>query len=401
MSEINRPVRVLQIAIGGKTFSGVASYLYQQYKQIDKTKVHYDFLFTKENSMSLVMHDSVFTDSRFYELKATRKNSTSNDYGKITRKIDQILDSVKYDYIVVNTSVVAVIAACLRPAKKHGIKLIAHAHNTEIVLGQGAFRRKIAPIMKVVDAHYRKRIRKSAFYMFGCSEDAGEVTFGQGTTKSSNFMVVRDAIDLRKFSSDDLMRREVRAETKTSSDVFVIGNIGKLSKSKNQMFLLDIFSEIRKRNIISELWLIGDGVDKEMLEKHAEEMHVRSDVKFFGQRSDVNRLMQGMDSFVFTTLSEGLGIVAIEAQAAGLPTIVSDGVPDDVLLSELITKVPLCCSTGEWADAVLNQRSQFPDRVNVQEKLENAGYDMSVEAKKIEKFYIDNFGKRIHEEVVS
>ncbi len=122
----NRPVKVLQVQIGGKTFSGVASYLYQYYKNMDHNLVHYDFLFCRENSMELVQDDPVLKDSKFYVLNAVK--GKSNDYIAIKRGVNKILKDENYDAIVVNTSIVAVIYACLLAAtRSRSTKFIAHA----------------------------------------------------------------------------------------------------------------------------------------------------------------------------------------------------------------------------------------------------------------------------------
>ena len=97
--------------------------------------------------------------------------------------------------------------------------------------------------------------------------------------------------------------------------------------------------------------------------------------------------MQGMDCFVFTSLSEGLGIVAIEAQAAGLPTSVSDGVPDDVLLSDLAQKIPLSLDEKEWASLVLKQMDSFQTRKDAYVQLRDAGFDIMTETTRVMEFY--------------
>ena len=109
---------------------------------------------------------------------------------------------------------------------------------------------------------------------------------------------------------------------------------------------------------------------------------------FLGLRMDVPDLMQAMDAFVFPSLSEGLGIIAIEAQAAGLPTIISDGVPDDTLITPQAGRVPLSASPEEWAKAILAQIRAFPDRTANAEAFSRSGYDIADEAGKITDLYI-------------
>lgn len=379
---------ILQVLSGNNHFTGVASYLYQQYIHMDRTEVHYDFFLCKENSMESVMQDPIFSDSEFYVIHARTRRTRSTDYGRIMRELDLILRKKHYDAVVVNTSIVAITYACLLVTDRHPeTRLIAHAHNTDLVLPKGALRNKIAPIMKAVDELLRRQIRNKAFALFACSVKAGAVTFGAEAVKQKNFMVVRDAIDLDAFRLEPGIRNQVRAEMGSRDGCLVVGNVGSLKKRKNQSFLLEVFREIAAKRENAQLWIIGSGEDMEMLQNKASGFGIKDKALFLGQRTDVSRLMQGMDCFVFTTLSEGLGIVAIEAQAAGLPTSVSDGVPDDVLLSDLAQKIPLSFSAKQWAELAIKQVDRFPNRADVSAQLRDAGYDIAAETARVKDFY--------------
>lgn len=379
---------ILQVLSGNKHFTGVASYLYQQYTYMDRNEVHYDFFLCKENSMEFVMKDPIFADSEFYVIHARMRRTRSTNYPLIMRELNRVLSKKHYDAVVVNTSINAITYACMTVTKRHpGTRLIAHAHNAGLVLREGALRRKLAPVMGAAEEFFRKKVRENAYALFACSAEAGQVTFGAKAVKQKNFTVIRDAIDLEAFRFQPRVRAEVRAEMGVPDGCLVIGNVGSLIKRKNQSFLLDVFREIESKRDNVRLWIIGSGDNLEKLQDKAAELGIKDKVVFCGQRSDVSRMMQGMDSFVFTTLSEGLGIVAVEAQAAGLPTTVSDGVPDDVLLSELARKILLSAGAGEWADQVLKQTDSFPDRKDVFARLQDAGYDITTETAKIKDFY--------------
>lgn len=379
---------ILQVLSGNSHFTGVASYLYQQYRHMDRAEIHYDFFLCKENSMESVMRDPIFSGSEFYVIHARTRRTHSTNYVRIMRELDRILNEKQYDAVVVNTSIVAIIYACMKVTAKHPkTRLIAHAHNTDLVLPKGALRGKIAPIMRMVDELFRRQIRKKAFALFACSREAGAVTFGTEAVKQKNFMVVRDAINLEAFRFNPQIRNKVRSEMGSRDECLVVGNVGSLRKRKNQSFLLEVFREIVAKRENAQLWIIGSGDDMEMLQNKASELGIKDKVLFLGQRTDVSNLMQGMDCFVFTTLSEGLGIVAIEAQAAGLPTNVSDGVPDDVLLSDLAQKIPLSLDAKQWAELVMKQMECFPNRADVSAQLREAGYDISSETARVKDYY--------------
>lgn len=380
--------KILQVFSGNTTFSGVASYLYQQYLHADRSRIRYDFFACKENSMALVMDDPVFAGSRFFFANARTRKTRSTNYFKIMRELDRVLSGDAYSAVVVNTSIVAIVAACLHVVRRHpGVRLIAHAHNAGLVLPSKAMRRFVAPLVDWADGWCRAYIRKHAFALFGCSEDAIRVSFGESAVRQQNSMVVHDAIELPKFRFDSAIARQVRREAGAGESTFVLGNVGKLEKRKNQAFLLDMFACLHAQRPDSQLWLVGDGPDRAMLEAKAKALALSGDVRFLGQKTDVHRWMQGMDAFAFCTLSEGLGIVAIEAQAAGLPTLVSDGVPDDVLLTPLAEKVPLARGPQVWAEKMLALRDAFPSRPDVFPALRQAGYDIGEETRKIMEFY--------------
>lgn len=380
--------KILQVFSGNTTFSGVASYLYQQYLHADRSRIRYDFFGCKENSMALVMDDPVFADSRFFFANARTRKTRSTNYFRIMRELDRVLSEDDYAAVVVNTSVVAIVAACLHVVRKHpGVRLIAHAHNAGIVLPSKAMRRRIAPLAAWVDGRCRAFIRKHAFALFGCSEDAIRTSFGGEAVGRKNSMVIHNAIDLPKFRFDPDVARQVRLEAGTPESAFVLGNVGKLQKTKNQTFLLDLFAALRAQRPGAELWLVGDGPDRAMLEAKARDLALSGAVRFLGQKTDVHRWMQAMDAFAFTTLSEGFGIVAIEAQAAGLPTLVSDGVPDDVLLSPLAKKLPLSAGPQAWAGEMLALHAAHPSKPDVSDALCRAGYDIGAETRKVMEFY--------------
>lgn len=375
------PAKILQVQIGGNTFSGVSSYLYQYYRQMDHHAVHYDFLFCRDNSMELVKDDPALAGSKFYVLNA--KKGGSNDYLKIARGLHQVLSNEHYDAVVINTSIVAVIYACLLGARGiPGIKFIAHAHNTDLVLGKGSIRAKLLPLMRGADQVLRNIIRRRADYLFACTEAAGEMTFGKNSTKSVKFKLVKNAIDTDAFVFKEDVRRKVRTAFQNADSTYVYGNVGSFCKRKNQTFLIRTFEKIHGQNPDTELWLIGDGKDREQIESLIAQLKLQNAVRLLGQRSDVSELMQGMDFFVFPTLSEGLGIVAIEAQAAGLSTVVSDGVPKDVLITDRVMMLELEKGENFWAQRLLSL--QRPEHRNeVRQAIENAGFDIKREAEKL------------------
>ena len=170
------------------------------------------------------------------------------------------------------------------------------------------------------------------------------------------------------------------------SEEFVIGHIGNFATVKNQSFLVDIFKKVHEKNSKTKLIMVG-GCDRSLIENKVSSLHLENDVIFTGARSDVADLLQAFDVFVFPSLYEGLGIVAIEAQASGLHTICSDVIPKETQITDLIEYVSLEESPEKWADTVLKYNNHY-DREDTSKQIRAAGYDIHTTAKKVQSFYL-------------
>lgn len=160
-----------------------------------------------------------------------------------------------------------------------------------------------------------------------------------------------NGIALSRFRFDPKQREAARAELGCSDGV-LIGNVGRLCYQKNQEFLLDILPAILTREPRARLLLVGEGADEEKLRSRAAALNIADRVIFYGVTGGVERLLWAMDVFAFPSRFEGLGIVAIEAQAAGLPVVCSEHIPIEALLSPETRRVPLSDAAG-WAEALL------------------------------------------------
>ena len=161
--------------------------------------------------------------------------------------------------------------------------------------------------------------------------------------------------------------------------------MGTLSTPKNHRFLLQIFSELYQRRPDAVLLLVGEGVLRGQLAAQAEAAGFRDQVFFLGDRNDVPQLLQAMDAFFFPSLYEGLGIAAIEAQAAGLPTIVSDRVPCEVCMTECSKRLPLEAGPSVWADAALKLADS--ERRDGAVRVAGAGFGLQNSASWLAAFY--------------
>ena len=205
--------------------------------------------------------------------------------------------------------------------------------------------------------------------------------------KEGKVSVLKNAIDIKNFCFSEETRKKYRQELGID-DQLLIGHVGRFQTQKNHDFLVDIFYEISKKDSSAKLLLVGEGPLQEKIKDKVAGLGITDCVIFAGVRDDVANLMQAMDVFLFPSLFEGLGIVLVEAQAAGLPCVASKTViPEEVRLTEEFEFIDLEESAQVWAERVLGIKGT-ENRLDGQDKVLKAGYDIKTSAKELETFYL-------------
>ena len=219
-------------------------------------------------------------------------------------------------------------------------KIILHSHNTSET-GAGRLWKMIYPSLSSF-------LSKYADIRCACSAEAGKELFGSLPVK-----IVPNGIDTAKFAFNAEIRTKKRKELAISNGTFAVGIAGRLMEQKNHSFLLDVFKEILKIRQDSVLLIAGDGPLQEMLQNKAEMLGISKNIRFLGVRNDIAELYQSFDCFVLPSIYEGFGIVCIEAQAAGLPCIVSDAVPKSAAITNTL-RLSLIDSPENWARQIID-----------------------------------------------
>lgn len=254
----------------------------------------------------------------------------------------------------------------LKCAAKWGIKVrVAHSHNTGFQTRN--------PLSIAMGNLMMKPMRRYATHWVGCSKLACEWLFGKGCVERGEAKVILNGIDSTLFVYDENVRKEVRKEI-GMEDKFIIGHVGRFVNQKNHTFLLDIFAEVAKRREDAVLVLIGIGELMDAMKQKAAALGISDKVLFAGFHDDRNRYMQAMDSFLFPSLYEGLSVVLIEAQAAGLPVFTSDTTTTETQYSQHIKFLSLQQSAAEWAEEIL--KVGRVERKNMTETLDKAGFEI-------------------------
>lgn len=239
----------------------------------------------------------------------------------------------------------------------------------------------------IIRTYFKKRMMPYLTHLFMCGEESGKWLYGD--KNKSRFIMLNNAIDAAVYSFDASKREEMRRQLGLTGEL-VIGHVGRFNPQKNHAFLLDIFAALLKKEPNAVLLLVGGGADMPKIQAKVQELGIAERVRFLGVRSDVADLMQAMDVFVFPSLYEGLPVTMVEAQASGLPCIISDKVPPECILTEgLVNIMPLSASPEAWAEKILTMRAV--PRTDLREEIAAHGFDITTEAVKLQEFYLDAY----------
>lgn len=370
-----QPKRVLEVGMT-RNWGGLETYLMQQFRHLDPARVHYDFVNITGEYDICFQQEILEAGSSIYRVCSRHRNPLKHylEWQQLLR-----CHAGEYDAIVLNANSLEYVYPLVL-AKALGIPCrVFHTHSSGFEHAIGAARRALI-------AMNQRLLRASATDYFACSELAGRATFEQGTA----FRVIHNAIDVTAYRYDPVRRAMVR-EALGLGDALVLGHVGRFSYPKNHAFLLDVFATVHRARPDAILLLVGDAVgDTSYLDaahEKAKALGLEECVRFLGMRQDVPDLLQAMDAFLLPSHFEGLGIVGIEAQAAGLPTYASDTLPRDLAVTSLIHFLPLGRAEA-WTDAVLQGMGQ--PRRDTTDEIRRAGYDIDEETRKMEEFFCSN-----------
>ena len=367
----NEPIRILQV-IGIMNRGGAESMIMNLYRNIDRAKVQFDFV---ENSLEHAAYDDEILSlgGRIFRCP----HFTGKNYFQYKKWWEKFFREHASEYHVIHGHIGSTASIYLGIAKKHGLFTIAHSHSSGTDHS----------IRSTLYALVSFRTRFIADYFFACSEVAGIDRFGKSTTQQNNYRVLCNAIDTPLFRYNAAIRKEMRHQLDIQNE-FLVGHIGRFTIAKNHTFLLDIFKAIADAKSDIRFILVGDGAIRSEMEDKAEKLGIKDRIIFTGVRSDVNRLMQAIDVFVFPSLFEGLPVTLVEAQASGLPCVISDKVPQEsILTKKLVTVKRLEDSPKEWAEHIISRLSEV--RNDHSEEIKEKGYDVKQTAKWLEEFYLE------------
>lgn len=367
-----KPIRILQENVIMDP-GGIESLLMNLYRHIDRDIIQFDFMLHRANK-------GVYDD----EIRKLGGNIyISEPFNPFHH--EKYLNSMRT--IINNHPEYKIIHAHselnywpLKIAKQLGVPIrISHSHNAKSTIN-----------LKYMFLCYEKAfIKNVATDWFMCSTLAGEWTYGKKAVKDGKCIFLKNGIETQNYVYNRKIREEKRKELGIT-DNFVIGHIGRFMQQKNHTFLIDIFSKVKKMNPKSKLLLVSEGRLFDDIKQKVSSYGLQNDVLFLGFRSDVNKLMQAMDVFVLPSLWEGLPFTLIEAQAAGLPCVISDVISDESIVTDLIKKESLKQSAEVWAKEILDIYNA-KTRKDTSNLVKEAGFDIQTSAKWLQEYYLKRY----------
>ncbi len=364
-------LRVLH-SVSNMARAGIETMLMNYYREMDRSQIQFDFL---ANKPAPGEYDEEIRSMRGRVFVSPGLNPLH--YPQYRRYVADLLHG-NPDIRILHAHNEAMGYYALQSAKDAGLKVrIAHAHNTQIIHD---YKYPLKLICKQL-------LPGAATDYWSCGRDAGIYYYGEKRWNESGF-ILHNAIDVSRFA----FRQEVRDRMRQLHGLekcFVIGHVGRFNVQKNHSRLLDVFTETAKAVPNARLALIGIGELEQSVKEKARTLGIQDKVLFLGQMSDVSEWYQAMDCFVMPSLFEGLPVVGIEAQAAGLPCIFSDRVTDEVLLSPEARRISLRADDAEWAREIVAASQTGTDRNQGMVTVRQAGYDIHTEARKLQEIYLE------------
>lgn len=346
---------------------GLETMLMNYYRHIDRRKVQFDFLVHRDFEAE---YDSEIKalGGRIYRLPKLNPFSP-----KYLSALNNFFKEHK-GYSIVHSHLDCMSAIPLKYALKHGIKTrIAHAHANNQTKDKKY-------LLKLI---FKKFIPRYASHLFACTDSAGSWMFN-----GKEFTVLKNAIDTEKYVFSSSKQQKIRNEFNIPKDAFVLGHVGRFDPPKNHSFILSVFSSLIKKLPNSYLLLVGKGALEEDIKKTATSLKIAQRVIFAGSRDDVALILSAMDAFIFPSLYEGLGIAVIEAQAAALPCIISEGVPSECDLTGLVKQLNLSDGEEIWSSAVIPKSGY--SRGDMSAVIKAAGFDIRSNTEILQKFYLES-----------
>lgn len=363
----SRPIRVAQI-MGKLWAGGVEAVVFNYYREIDKTKIQFDFYYDSDSTVE-PPQELIDMGARFIKIPP---------YQKLPIYLQSLKRHFKENhYEIVHSHINTLSVFPLYAAWREGVPVrIAHNHS---VPGGKEFKRNILKYL----LRYFSKIFPTDY--FACSEKAGRWMFGDKDFDNDKVFILNNAIDFDKFKINSIESQELKKKLKLENK-FVIGHVGRFTFAKNHSFLLDVFREICKKRENAVLLLVGDGELHNKIVAKIQDMGIENRVILIGKVSNPEKYYGLIDVMVLPSVFEGLSMTVVESQVAGIPAVISKAIPEEAIISNGCQYHRISESPLEWATAAMKMENM---QVNIDERSEK--YDIRKQQKKLTDWYLEYF----------
>ena len=365
-----KKIKVLMLVPNLFVANGVASFVMNYLRNLNHDEVQVDIASYKEGD-SVYYAEVEAAGGKMFFLPGIKNLP---EHVKVCNKI---LSDGRYDIIHDNTLHISI--PMMWCAKKAGVPVrILHSHNSK--MGE-------TPAKAFRNRFFLPALRSLATNYAACSQLAGHAMFG-----NREFTVIPNVIQTEKYRFDPIVRKQVR-QNMNAQDKVVVGTVGRLAEQKNPFFAIDVFAKLLKKVPDAEYWWAGSGPLQEQVKTYVEEKKLTNYVKLLGSRNDTVELYQGMDVFFLPSLFEGLPVTGVEAQAMGLPMVVSDTVTKEMVYTDLVDYVDLKELKEVWAKHLEDMMSKKIERSKYEEQLKYSEYSNYMCGKNLLYIYIEMLKK--------
>lgn len=356
-------IRVLQM-IGALEMGGSQALVMNLYRHMDRERIQFDFVLDHPDRDDYAAEVKEL-GGRIYTMPGFHGN-----VGEVRRSWSSFFKEHP-EYRILHSHVRSYASLYLPVARRNGLKTIIHSHSTSN--GRG--------LSSHVKMALQYPLRYQADVLMSCTREAGVWLYGEKACRGENFILLKNGVDTARFAFNEEARRRYRKEL-GAEDRLVIGHVGRFHEAKNHGFLLNCFAALRKLRPDALLLLVGDGELRPDIERKIQELGLEECVLLPGNRSDVAELMWAMDVLAFPSKWEGLPVTVMEAQAAGLPCLISDRITREVDISPLVRRLAID-EPEHWAEELVKP---LP-RMDVRENIVRAGYDINDSVNRLSRLY--------------
>lgn len=348
--------RILCI-VGSMNAGGAETFLMKIYRKLNREKYQMDFCVSKS--------EKGFYDDEILNMGGRIIHTVPKSKNPIASfvSIYNIVKKYNYKYIM-RVSQHSLSALELLAAKLAGAEVLVYRSSNSSTMGGG--------MSNVLHKMFRFLPRLIANVKIAPSLPASEFMFGEKLTKRGEVIFLKNGIPLNEFTYSTKARKKIRDEINIK-DQLLIGHIGRFSHQKNHEKLVEIFYEVKKYKKDAHLMLVGTGELEVSIKNLIHSLKLDDSVHFLGVRKDIPDLLSAMDVFVFPSLFEGMPNVIIEAQANGVPCVISDTITSEVKILENVTILPIQ-KKDEWTKHILTMKRI--DSIKAQKELKKQGYDI-------------------------